>query len=377
MITKEQIRKIRHQVMGMQPPVLSMYLVEDQSNPHERRVRARATMSSLGVPDAIAQQVMGALEIPENRAPTVAVFANQDSVNVLPLPMELPVVDPRTGHVEARWGGPYLTPLVLALDQCERFIVALIGRDSCRTFEVYLGEIDELHSAVRASSPGELDDYMETKETAIPYLASRDNAWKDRMERHTMEWVRRFYEMLGSEIDQEVVTRGIDRLILLGPERDLTVFQSVLSKPVQDRIVAMEPGLPDPDAPASMVLERVWPTIERVQMEETKRVIDDAENQGARGTAKCLAELQQNRVHTVVAPWNLDDEVYETSNGYVMATEDQANKVVDGNGRVRKVPLKDVLPTLASAYGARLTFARGENERRLQDLGGMCGLLRW
>jgi hypothetical protein len=376
MITKEQIRKIKRGAANMKRPVLSMYLLtNDPSNRHENRVRARATMESLAAPDEMIRRVMAVLENPQNRSPTMAIFADEATVEVVGMPVDLPVIDPRTGHVEARLGEPYLSPLLLAFDQFERFFVVLIGRDRCRTFEVFLGEIEELGEAVRGPTPGEWDRLQHARQTYPAFIASRDHAGRERMERHIWEWVRRFYEDLGDEVEDAMNARGAMRLVLLGPDRDVSMFESFLSRPLRERVVAMAQGLPDPEAPASMVLERVRPIIESVEEERTRLVIDDAENQGARGTAKCLAELQLSRVHTVVAPWNLEDDVFETSGGYVAVNEADAKRI-DRN--VRKVPLKVVLPDLVSAYGARLTFARGENERRLMDdLGGVSGLLRW
>ena len=375
MITKEQIRKMKRGVARMERPALSMYLLtDDPSNPHQSRVRARATMGSLGVPEEIVRRVMSALDNPTNRSPTMAIFADRNSIDLLNMPIDLPVVDPRTGHVAAHFGEPYLSPLLLALDQHERFLVALIARDRCRAFEVFLGEIEELAEAVRGPTPGEWDRIQHARSTFPAYVANRDDAGKDRVDRHTWEWVRRFWEEMSDQVEDAMAARGASRLILLGPDRDIAMFESALPRPLRERVAATSQGLPDANVAASAVLQRVAPIIERVEAEQTGRVIDDAENQGARGTEKCLQELQHNRVHTVVAPWSLDDEVFQTADGFVSIREDDAREAGDG---VRKVPLKAVLPDLVSAYGARLTFARGENEQRLASLGGVCGLLRW
>src|SRR5262245_40156590 len=178
MITKEQIRRTRRAVAGMQPPVLSIYLQIDQANPHEARVRARSTMAALGVPDEIQRRAMSALDRPENHSPTLAIFANETQLDVVNLPFELPVIDPRTGRVEARWGEPYSAPLLLALDQHERFAVVLIARDRCRTFEVYLGEIEELSSGVRPETPG-ADVRPENRQSFPAFIPSRNDAARD------------------------------------------------------------------------------------------------------------------------------------------------------------------------------------------------------
>src|SRR5215510_9744342 len=119
----------------------------------------------------------------------MGIFADAENVEIIDVPFELPVIDPRTGHVDARFGEPYLSPLMLAFDQFERFFVVLIGRDRCRTFEAFLGEIEELKDSVRGPTPGDWDRLQSAQQTIPAYLASRDNAAKDRAERHLWQWV--------------------------------------------------------------------------------------------------------------------------------------------------------------------------------------------
>ncbi len=371
MITKQRIQTIRLEVEAMARPLLSIYLNIDPADSHEARVRARETMQSLGVGDEVAKAVLAELESPHHRSPTTAIFANAEAVEVVGLSLELPMSDPRTGHVEARFGEPYLGPLMLALDQHEWFLVALVGRARCRAFEVYASEIEELEATTREPMPGEGDVLEQGRQTFPAFVPSRDDAGKDRASRHEHEWVRRFFERFAGDVEAALAHRDAERLIVLGPERDRGLFESCLSTSIRRGVAASEPGLPNAEAPPAEVLERLRPVVERVEAERTRRLIDRVLDEGARGTTRCLAELQQGRVHTVVAPWTLDDEVYEAHDGYVTMKADDA----DG---ARRVTLKERLPDLAQAYGARLTIARGENEQRLiGEVGGMGGLLRW
>ena len=56
--------------------------------------------------------------------------------------MELPVVDLAHGRVECRWGEPYVTPLLYALDEYERAGVLYLDQMSWRFYEIFLGEIE-------------------------------------------------------------------------------------------------------------------------------------------------------------------------------------------------------------------------------------------
>jgi hypothetical protein len=126
MIDREAVQQLRAELSELQPPVLSLYVEVDPTRPeNERRawvLRARNAVKALAAPAEIEQAVLTALEAeiaPEAR--TLALFAAAPAaerksttvaVTRLPLHINLPLVDVRNGRVEARWGEPYISPLI-------------------------------------------------------------------------------------------------------------------------------------------------------------------------------------------------------------------------------------------------------------------------
>lgn len=379
MITKQHIRKLERRVDELEQPVLSLYAQVARSDAHTTRVRATETMTALEVPEDLQRRVISTLDVSTNRAPTVALFADRDAVEVMTVPMELPVIDPQTGHVEARYGEPYLTPLLLALDEQERYAAILVDRDRARTFEVFLGEIEEVDWATREPSGIEAEGLQLPKQAFPDYIPSRDDAAKDRATDRTREWMRRFYDEVAGNLSRMIVDRGIDRLLLLGPEREVAMFENLLPTAVSERVAAKTTSLPDPEASPPAVLEKLRPTLRRLEEERTRAIVDRVKDEGVRSVDACLTALQHGRLHTVVAAWGQETTVFENEETGVVATsEEEVRGATGGKGMVRTRPLVEVLPRLANDFGARLTFVRGsEGDRVVRELGGIGGLPRW
>lgn len=379
MLTKEQVQTLERNVDRFERPILSLYVQTRGSDMHETDVRARETMASLEVPEDLQKRALSSLRESGNRAPTVAIFGDRRRMSVVTLPLELPVIDPRTGHVEAQYGEPYVAPLLMALGEHARYQVVVVDRDRVRIFEIFLGEIEEIERASRAPSGIEADSLQPPKQSFPRYIPSRDNAAKDRAVDRTREWMRRFYGEVSNDLVQIMTERGIDRLVLVGPERDVAMFESLLPKPIAEQVAAKTSSLPDPDAPPSAVLEKLSPTLERLEEERTRAIVDRVENAGIRSVDACITALQHGRLHTVIAAWGQETTIFENEEtGRIAMSADDARTRFDEDGAVRTRRLIEVLPRLADDFGARLIFVRGdEGERVARELGGMGGLPRW
>lgn len=385
-ITKEEILELRRTVGTYRSPVLSLYAhvnpAAPNNHPRAVAVRAKETMKELKVPPKIARRVFEFLNDKVQHAKTLAIFANDDGFDTLGLEVDLPVVDPTTGHVEARWGEPYLTPLLLALDEYQRYGVVFVDSDRWRFFEVFLGQIAEREQAYRAPSAGERDVLQISQEQHPAYIPVRGGAGKDNADWHLLELTRRFFDDALERIASDVAERGVGRLILLGPTEYVRLFESLMPRGLTDRVVERLSSLPSPDMSAHEVLQKVRPVIEEVEARAEEDLLSRVREEGHWGLERCLSELQQGQLYAVVVPWGLDREVYiDRGTGYV-ATE-PANISADGDGQadgdgVEAKPLRDVLPDLALAFGARVEFVRGDrSDRLLGEFGGMAALPRW
>jgi len=167
MIGKEEIHRIRELIGAKEGPVLSLYVDVNPAKPENAgrayALRAKDAIKALEVPGDLSERVLEVLQNQVLEARTAVFFAGEDLFEVLPLQVELPLVnsvktaflDEKAGRylvdgVLAHWGEPFLLPLVYALDEYERYGIVYVDRERWRVFEVFLGEIEEVHDAFLA-----------------------------------------------------------------------------------------------------------------------------------------------------------------------------------------------------------------------------------
>ncbi|MCX8115682.1 MAG: hypothetical protein N3D71_11525, partial [Burkholderiaceae bacterium] len=131
MLIERLIEDIRSLYGDSESPVLSVYADVDPAKPENARdawvTRVKNAIRDLpeirdreGKRDTpLYDAVMALLDEQRPAARTLAVFAARGrqgrlEVRRVDLQVELPVVDLAHGRVEARWGEPYLTPLLYA-----------------------------------------------------------------------------------------------------------------------------------------------------------------------------------------------------------------------------------------------------------------------
>ncbi len=391
MLGKDAIQAVRR--LAERPaPVLSLYVLVNPADPDVSQytfdfkkkpyvIRAKDTLKALGAPRELAERVLFRLEHDAPQAVTRAIFAWDEGMEVFDLGVELPVVDLRTGLVEARYGEPYVAPLLFALDEYERYAVVLLDRERWRLFEVFMNEIAEVEDAFRAVAPEEWRRLSESRPAAPRTVggfaaAAKGGTAKDKFDRRLLEWTHRFYKNRAGELARFVEERGIERILLLGPEEDTRYFATFLPKALAGRVVAHLPAPDHPRAAPGEVLQRVRPAIARIEREEEHKLLDRVREEGIWGADRVLDALMIGRVYLWVLPWHLDAEVYFCPEERFAAGSEEAAKAVCA--RPERRPLKDLVAELAEAYGAGIEFVRGEAEARLtREFGGMAGLVRW
>lgn len=381
-IGKQEILELRRTVGAYDAPVLSLYAhvnpAAPNNHPHAVAVRAKESMKTLGVPEALVHRVFERLKTQVTQARTLVLFADEARIDSLGLEVDLPVTDALTGHVEARWGAPYLTPLLLALDEYSPYGILFVDSDRWRLFEVFLGQIVEREQAHRPASPAEQDTLKTSQERYPAYVPVRGSAAKDNADWHRHEATRRFYEASLARIRAEIEQRDLSRLILLGPREYVHLFEGLLPGPLQDRVAARLPSLPSGDVSAHEVLEKVRPAMEAIEGEAEEALLVRVREEGHWGLERCLRELQQGQLYALVVPWTIDRDVYvDLVTGYV-DTEPARLGPHNGQAQVETKRLHEVLPDLAMSFGARVEFVRGDRgDRLLCEFGGMGALPRW
>jgi peptide subunit release factor 1 (eRF1) len=394
MIGKEEVRRIKESLKDLKTPALSLYLDINPAKPDNAgrayALRAKDAMKALAVPEALAEKVLELLKHEVIQAKTLALFADQERLELFPLQVELPLVravktafvDEKTSRLLtdgalAHYGEPFLLPLVYALDEYERYGVVYVDQERWRVFEVFLGEIAEVKDAFLAL------DTEAWRRLSLDAPGRRFNlggiarggAGQDLFAKRLAAWEERFYKALAHELVRHVEERGFTRLLLMGPEEHTKLFLGYLPKRLKEKVVAELPSLPHPGASPGEVLKRLEPVLEEVERQAEVRLLEELEEAYPKAAfgPEVLARVQEGRVELWVLPWHLEKEVY-ACDGLYLAEEAQALAYCQNP---EKKPLAVVLPELAAGYAARVEFVRGEAEKRLLERGGMAALLRW
>jgi hypothetical protein len=344
-------------------------------------VRVKDSLKALDLPREVRERVMSELEVTRPAARTYAVFAAQDLMQVYALQVDLPVVDVAQGRIEARWGEPYVFPLVYAIDEYARHGVVFLDKEKWRFFEVYLGEIKEVADAFLELS---LDHDHERKLERRPAerwvrgnVVLGGGAEGDHYVRHIEAWVERFYKRAAGILEKLVAAYGIDAVIFIGPEEDTHFFEQYLPRTLRNRVTGHAPSLPESNPSAGEVLQKVAPVIDDKLQAAEMALLDEIRDIGRWTVPTVLKELQMGRFYLLVAPWNPNASVLRCAGGLVVTNQQEAEAYCPGQ-RAQPVALRDVIVDLATAHGARLEFVHGEAESRLlREFGGLAALSRW
>lgn len=360
------------------PPMLSLYLDVNPANPLNANrayaLRAKGAMKQLEVSPSVAQKVLERIEQEPPSGRTLMIFATAEWLEVYSLQVELPLVD----QVEARWGEPYLTPILYALDEFERIGVVFVDREKWRIFEVFLGEIEELpsgFSAVPTQDWSRISSDSAGRRFSQGAVHSRAAANTEVFEHRIEAWTHRFYKRQAHELARIMNQRGMQRLVLMGPDKDLHLFANLLPKALRERILANLPSLITPNLSAGLLLKHLEELLESLEQQRQSRLVAELSERGVFGIDRVLGLLQQGRLHLLMIPWNLKGDVERTEEGTVWMNPRAAQN--HASGRVERFELKHILPMLADRFATRIEFVRGEAENQLQRLGGLAGLERW
>lgn len=385
MLTKAQLHTLRTVIMPQREPVLSLYLDVNPAKSDNAQgapiIRVKDELKRLSLPKAWSEALLEKLRPARatSRAHTLVVFAGEDLdafFHSYLLHLSLP--DLSEMGVLARWGKPFALPLLHLIDDQERYGVVHLDQARFRYFEVYFDEIEELQDAFRPLDPSRWRRLSEAKVSAPPGIPARGGAGKDKFARRKEAWTHRFYKEAAQLLTRAVKASGVHHLFLLGAPHHVSEFRSVLDASLNEKIAECLPPPANPDASGNDILALIRPCIATVKEARAQALLDDLNERGVQGVGATLEALQEGRLDTVVAAWQLDKTVYLCcESGYVCATLSGISHQCP-NEQHRLERLQDVLPELAERQGAHLTYLQGDTGARLaHDFGGLCGLKRW
>lgn len=382
MISSETVRKI-HEVIAPYTagPVLSLYADLDPSKPENASkaylLRAKQTLKEMGVKEFFIKQVMECLDHALPFKKTRAIFVSDHFFEYFDFQVDLPVVDLAHGRLEARLGEPYLAPILLAMDTFTRYGVVVLSQERWRFLEVYMMEIEEVQEAFLTINLEDWRRYTQARPPAILGKTGRGGSGKDLFDRRLLMWVIRFYKKAASLLEHTMQKKGIERLILMGPQEDISLFLSYLPKGLQQRTLLHIASLSNLDASPGEILKEVQDEMVQLERKEEAELLDRIREEGIWGVEATLEALQEGRVYLLTLPWKLSREVFVCRESrLVLPSPEEAKRACSGD--FFKANLKDVIGELSQAYGASIEFFQGEPESKLiQEFGGIAGLKRW
>lgn len=385
MLTRESIRTVRTVIAPQRQPVLSLYLDVNPAN-HDNVggapfIRAKDELKRLGLDKGVADAVLAKLKdrLVMPKARTLVVFAGEDADTFfVAYPLQLPFPQLEGRGVVGRWGRPYVTPLLQLIDSQERIGVVYLDQARWRYFEVFFGEIAELRDAFRPLDTSHWRYLGEAKQGVAQGVPARGGSGVDRFERRKGAWTQRFFKQAVSVLDHAVRTSEVDWLIMMGPADAVSEFRALLPHDLGEMVADCLPPPANPDAGASDIVALIEPCIARLRKDQEASRLDEIAEQGVWGTEATLEALQEGRLRLIVAPWHSDLTVYYCSErGYAAASLSAAARHCPDQHHEPEL-LQELLPELATGYGAALTYLQGEAEQRLDtEYGGLAGLRRW
>jgi hypothetical protein len=386
MIDADRIHALQTQVATHPAPVLSLYLNVNPSRPENARkayaLRARAAMERLGVDKHTARQIVTKLRqdhgMPDAR--TLVVFAGDEprtffeSYAIRP---EIALVEAGDGVV-ARWGEPYVAPLLLTVQEHLRYLVVLLASDHVRLFELYLDEVAELDGLVQP-----LDDSgwrpMREHATGAPGVPARGGSGKDLYDKRVADWRRRFHLEVARHLDRTLEALGGEpRLILMGQGPEVNAFESVLPPALRARVVDRLPAPANVDAPASELEPLFVAALQTIEQQTEGALLDAIQEKGVWGFDATLEAVREGRIHLLVVPWRMRATVFHVGDGEAVAPSPAEAARHAPDRPVLETPLADVLPALLTRHNMQLAVMHGDNEARLfETFDGLAGLARW
>ena len=381
MITKELIPDLMARMEQISSPVLSLFLDVDPSRPENVGkawlLRAKEAMRGQGVPGEVRDGVMDKLSQYPPLGRTRIVFAAEGLWELLDIQPELPFGPAQPTGAVVRWGSPLLIPLLVLLSEHGRYGVVCLGHEYWRLFEVRLGDIEELPGAYRDVDTAAWRRLAEEQIGSPPGVPARGGSGKDNYATRMSGWTQRFFRQTGEHLAREAGTRGWERLILVGAESETAAYQEFLPGALAARVVGRVPGLTNPKAPATEVLERIRPLMSETEDRLQMALLDTVRERGLSGLDPVIEALQQGRVQVLVLPRETKAVLYGcTADGRVSAHREAAATGCAGETEER--PMLETLVTLCGAHGGESRFVRGEAASRLRsEFGGLAALIRW
>ena len=385
MLTKETIHYLRTVIAPQREPVLSLYLDINPAKQENARgaalIRVKDELKRLALPkpyaEALLEKLTHAFGIPQARS--AVIFAGEDLGTFFEyhsLHFELPQLKQK--GILARWGKPYVLPLLQVIDSQEHYGAVVLDQARFRYFEIFFGDIQELEAAFRPLDPSHWRTFTEANTGVVQGVPARGGMGKDKFERRKDNWTHLFYKDVTSILEQAMSANEVQYLFLLGPSKNVQEFRGVLSLELAQKVIDCLPPPANSAASAQEILSLLEPCIERHRQAKEKSLLEHLQETGVQGLEPTLEALQAGRLQVLVAWQESEYTVYRCSeSGYVAASLSGIAKHCPEQTH-ELVLLHDVLPELTESFATKLCYLSDETAQVLTSAGvGLAGLKRW
>ncbi|MCX8031061.1 MAG: hypothetical protein N3A59_05735 [Thermodesulfovibrionales bacterium] len=261
----------------------------------------------------------------------------------------------------------YTKPLLDILNNYQRYCVLLVGKDSARIFLIHLGEIVEYGEVYSADIPG--------KHKKGGWFALAQNHY----ERHINVHVGFHLKEVIDKPDSFTSGENISRIILGGADEAVSMFKSMLPKPLHEKIIASVKL--EMFAKNDEVLNKVEPIVSAYEREQEEKLVKDLIAKAMKNEAAVLGldnvinAIQEQKVMRLLFISNFKQEGYSCKTCGYLATQ-QINSCPYCKGNFEKIDnIIDMISQKALQQGAIIEVISENKE--LFKAGGIGAFLRF
>ncbi len=383
MLNKNSIRFIEQVVAPQRDDVLSLYLdinpasIDNKNN--ATFIRVKDELKALELPKALIGKVLERLEnayaFPHARSLVLFASCDEKLLEHYTLPYALPFLSKH--GVLAKYGQPYVVPLLQTLDAQHRYGVVVMDEARWRYFEIAFGQIEELQDAFRPLDTHEWRELTEASRGVVG-VATRGGMGKDHFEHRKEAWTHRFYKEMAKQLEHTLQENEVSVFFVMGMAQHTQAFKQVLSKMALQKLANCLPSPTMLSVSANEIYRLVQPAITEHEHNAEKVLLEQVAEHSIHGVEATLEALQAGRLQTVIAPYEHDQTVYVCSETLYVTSSLADLERHCPNQHHELALLQEVLPDLVASHGARLTYVHAEAEAKLlQTFSGLAGLKRW
>ncbi len=281
--------------------------------------------------------------------------------------------------------GPFLRPLVAALDEGRPAGVLVVSRSGARLLRWAVGEVEELGTSTFELTDAQLADVGSGPSPAHPQLAGRGHVARERFEDRIDDNLHRFLKDVVGDLVRRAQDEHWDRLVVAGPPKLRDEVRDLVERelPAADgraRVLVAEQAWEDTGA--HVIADQLWPLFRSVRRESEDELVAAAIERamaggpGAVGMRHVCDALNEGRVAQLLYDDGLQVSGHRSEEGTLHPRVEGV--VATSDLRLRPEPLfVERMVEKAFATSARVTPVEPDAAEPLRAHEGVAALLRW